>query len=145
MPRASGAGSEAQTLERAPSPPFCLFRCLDARAFRMQTYLAPKPIQQTRRRPIDPIRLPFPPFSLGTVRLGRAATETETPLPIIMALRLLASAARSGSGGSPALFRLARSVTSSSNASQAQPQVAAAEGDVSRWSRELGVVRNDWT
>lgn len=70
-----------------------------------------------------------------------------------MALRLLASAAK-GSGSYPAqqaLYRLSRSVTSSSNPQQAQPQPVAAEATssasdgVPRWLRELGVVRTDWT
>ncbi|KAI8471950.1 MAG: hypothetical protein J3K34DRAFT_376320 [Monoraphidium minutum] len=66
-----------------------------------------------------------------------------------MALRLLHTAALGASGGMPALFRLSRSVTSSSTPAQAQPQPAASEPDapqgVSRWARELGAIRTDWT
>lgn len=74
-----------------------------------------------------------------------------------MALKLLASAAKGHPSAMPALFRLSRSVSSTSNAAAAQPQPAAAEADASesaaasqqgstpRWLRELGVVRTDWT
>lgn len=67
-----------------------------------------------------------------------------------MALRLLHSAALGASGGLPALFRLSRSVTSSSPPHQAQPQAQPAEPEqqhegMPRWARELGVIRTDWT
>ena len=65
-------------------------------------------------------------------------------------LKLLATAASGAPAGLPALWRLSRSVTSSSTPAQAQPQPQASEpaeqeASLPRWARELGVIRTDWT
>jgi hypothetical protein len=65
-------------------------------------------------------------------------------MALACALRAACGALCAGQAA-PLLTQSLRHITSSASSSQAQPQLQQPVEDTSRWQRELGAIRTDWT